>query len=182
MAQRADEEGGGDFGEFGLTERKMLKRPFSLDDAVIAFACFEKPSSYIDEDLYEPERLDYEEMLGGKPRELLTVNNFGISTWGPMCYLTAAAMAYLLPRLMEMAVSGVRDRTEDLFMMRFINHFSAGPAQPQYALFNANQRAVVTAFLEHLEAEHGELVAQECWEDVLTEGIRNWRSSLTTSP
>ena len=53
-------------------------------DVLRSFAKFDRPSSYIDEDLYEPERLDYEEMLGGQPREAIGVLNFG-SVRGVRC-------------------------------------------------------------------------------------------------
>ncbi|MGM9482510.1 hypothetical protein ACS5PN_15065 [Roseateles sp. NT4] len=152
-----------------------MELPFDFREAEKSFACFNQPSSYIDPDLYEPERIDYEEMLGGKPREQLTAFDFGTSAWGPLCYLTPAAKAYLLPRLMELAAPDSRDKAGDLFMMQFINHFSEGPRHPSLSLLDASQRAVVAHFLEHLASEYGEFVAQECWDDVLAEGIRNWR-------
>lgn len=151
---------------------------FSLREAVKEFACFSQPLTYIVEDLYESERADYEEMLGGgKPREQLTVNDFGTIAWGPLAYLTPEAMAYLLPRLMELAESGEKDRLGDPFMMRLINCFSEGPAGPEFSLLKASHIAVVAAFLEHLSIEHSALVRQACWEDVLAKGIQNWRDA-----
>lgn len=148
---------------------------FDFREVEKAFACFEQPLSYVDPDLYEPERLEYEEMLGGKPREQLTAIDFGTTAWGPLCYLTPAAKAYLLPRLMEIAASEARDKLGDLFMMQFINHFSEGPGHASLALLDASQRAVVALFLEYLSKEYGERIAQECWDDVLADAIRNWR-------
>jgi hypothetical protein len=154
-----------------------MKSLLLLDDAVKAFACFGRPSSYIEADLYEPERVNYEEMLGGKPREFMAVTDFGTVAWGPLCNLTPEAMAYLLPRLMELAASDAKDKSGELFMMRFINRFSDGPSGPEFSLLDVNHRAVVASFLEHLSSEHGEQVRQECWEDVLAEGIHNWRDA-----
>ena len=154
-----------------------MKSTFLLSDAIRAFACFGQPSTYIDEDLYETERDEYEQMLGGKPRALLVATDFGTVSWGPLCQLTPAAMAYLLPRLMELAASDARDKSGELFMMRFINRFSDGPSGTEFSLLDINHRAVVAAYLEHLSSEHGELVKQEFWEDVLADGIRNWRDA-----
>jgi hypothetical protein len=154
-----------------------MKSSFTLAEAAEAFACFEKPSTYIEADLYEPERDEYEQMLGGRPREALGVTNFGTVAWGPLCYLTPEAMAYLLPRLMELAASDAKDRIDDLFMMRFINRFSNGPSGAEFSLLNATHRSVIASFLEYLAAEHGDLVRQECWEDVLAEAILNWRDA-----
>jgi hypothetical protein len=150
---------------------------FDFAEAAEAFACFAKPSTYIQADLYEPERDEYEQMLGGKAREELVAADFGTVAWGPLCDLTPSAMAYLLPRLMELAASYATDSIGDLFMMRFINRFSDGPTGFEFSLLGATQRSVVTAFLEHLSTEHAELVRQECWEDVLAEAVHNWRDA-----
>lgn len=152
-----------------------MKLNFDFAEASEAFACFAKPSTYIQADLYEPERDEYEQMLGGKAREELVATDFGTVAWGPLCYLAPPAMAYLLPRLMEIAASDATDSIGDLFMMRFINRFSAGPADFEFSLLGAAQRTVVAAFLEYLSTEHTELVRQECWEDVLAEAVHNWR-------
>jgi hypothetical protein len=154
-----------------------MKSSFALAQVAAAFSSFEKPSAYIESDLYEPERDEYEQMLGGKPREDLEATDFGTVAWGPLCHLTPAAMAYLLPRLMELAASNATDKIGDLFMMRFINRFSNGPSGAEFSLLNANHRAVIASFLEFLATEHGDLVSQECWEDVLAEGILNWRDA-----
>lgn len=153
-----------------------MKQPFNLDDARRAFDGFERPATYVEQDLYEPERDDYETMLGGLPREQLTVQSFGTVSWGPLCHLTPEAMAYLLPRLMALAASDQQDKFGDRFMMTFINHFSEGPADRRFTLLQPAHRAVVASFLEHLSIEHRELVKQACWDDVLADSIRRWRT------
>lgn len=154
-----------------------MNSPFVLSEAVKAFDGFDKPATYIVDDLYESERADYEEMLGGRPREHLVADDFGPTTWSPLCYLTPAAMAYLFPRLMELALSDARDKWGELFMMRFINHFSFGPSGAAFLLLSPGHRDVVASFLEHLACEHGELVREECWDDALGEGIHCWRNA-----
>lgn len=150
--------------------------PFQFSVAARVFDGFEQPRSYVEEDLYELERADLEEMLGGKPREHLVARDFGTVAWGPLWNLTAAALAYLFPRLMEIAASDATDKSGELFMMLFINRFSEGPSGAEFALLNATHRAAVADFLEHLALTRGDRVREECWDDVLEEGIRNWRT------
>jgi hypothetical protein len=61
-----------------------------------AFAGFGKPSRYVDDELYEPERLEYEGMLGGKSREAIDAVDFGSVSWSPLLNLSPETTAYLL--------------------------------------------------------------------------------------
>jgi hypothetical protein len=126
----------------------IMRLSFDFAQAAEAFACFTKPATYIQADLYGPERDDYEQMLGGKAREELVAADFGTVAWGPLCCLAPPAMAYLLPRLMEIAASDATDCIGDLFMMRFINRFSAGPADFAFSLLGTTQRIVVSTLRE----------------------------------
>lgn len=140
-----------------------------------AFSRFGQPKQYVGNNLYEAERLDYEQMLGGKQRGAIEAVDFGSTTWTPLPYLTPEATAYLLPRLIELAESGARDKDGDPFLMRFINYVSVGPSAKQFSLLDRKQRGLVTAYLEFVATDHMPLVIQECWNDVLEEAIRAWR-------
>ena len=142
-----------------------------------AFAGFDKPSRYVGDDLYEPERVEYEEMLGGKSRQTIEALDFGSVSWSPLLNLTADATAYLLPRLIELAESGAKDKDGDLFLMRFINFISMGPSAREFSLLDSTQRAAIAGYLESVSHNHMQLVRQECWDDVLEEAIHAWRSA-----
>jgi len=129
----------------------------------------------VDPELYEPERAEYEEMLDRETREDLTARDFGTIGWGPLSHLTPEATAYLLPRLMELAATDAKDAADDLFMMRFINFISSGPASPQFRLLGEGERAVVASFLDYLGRAHGDLIEHECWDEVLAEAVHAWR-------
>jgi hypothetical protein len=149
--------------------------PSPIPGVYRAFADFPQPSRYIVDDLYEPERLDYEEMLGGKPREALEAVNFGSVSWSPLGFLFPEAAAYLLPRLMELAEIGSRDKDGDLFLMRFINYMSLGPSSAEFSLLGRQQMAIA-GYLDHVAKRHIEAVRRECWDDVLEDAIRSWSS------
>lgn len=139
-----------------------------------AFGDFRQPSRYIVDDLYEPERIEYEEMLGGKPREAIEAGDFGLVSWGPLGFLVPEAAAYLLPRLMELAEVGSRDRSGDLFLMRFINYISLGPSSEEFSLLGSQQRLAVAEYLDHVALHHMAVVQEECWDDVLKKAIQLW--------
>lgn len=142
------------------------------------FAKFDRPSSYIDYDLYEPKRLDYEEMLGGRPREAVDVLNFGSVSWSPLLALTPEAMVCMLPRLIELASDPAEgDKDGEPFMMRFINLASIGPDAPAFSLLEHPQRDLVRRFLEYLAEEHSQLIANECWDETLAEALQAWRGA-----
>lgn len=139
-----------------------------------AFGSFAQPSLYIIDDLYEPERLDYEEMLGGKPREEIEAIDFGLVSWSPMTYLSPQAVGYLLPRLVELAEDGSTDRDGDLFLMRFILYISLGPSCELFSLFTLEQRSLIAAYLQHVKRHHIQIVADACRDDTLEEAIQAW--------
>jgi len=145
-----------------------------IPQVYLAFADFPRPSRYILEELYEPERLDYEHMLGGKPREAIQAADFGSVTWSPLGHLSPEAAAYLLPRLMELAETASRDASGNLFLTRFINYISLGPASTEFSLLGSQQRMAVARYLDHIAARHIEAVRSECWEDVLADAMQSW--------
>ena len=141
-----------------------------------AFSGFPKPSAYVAEGLYEPERLEYEEMLGGKPREEITALDFGLVSWSPLCHLSPGATGYLLPRLVELAEQSAVDRDGELFLMRVVNFLSSGPANSEFSLLSRSQRSLITTYLSWLDRERGPLFAEECWDFALEEALQKWRN------
>lgn len=143
--------------------------------AYAAFASFGKPDHYIALDIYPPERADYEEMLRNKTKENLLAPDVGRVSWNPLAYLTPEAMAYFLPRFIELAVTKAMDIDDEPFMMRFINFTSSGPSNNQYALLGAEHVRAVHAALEFILQTYRDLVEQECWLEELENAIAKWR-------
>jgi hypothetical protein len=148
-----------------------------LEKIVRAFDCFEKPDHYINAQLYEPERDEYEQMLGGKAREVIEGIDFGSGSLNSLTHLTPQATAYLMPRLVELSELNTMDRHGEQFLMRFINYISLGPSCDLFSLFGTEQRAAVVAYLEFVADSRMEIVRQEFWDDVLGEAIQAWRAA-----
>lgn len=141
------------------------------------FSGFGQPARYIVNDLYPPEREEYEEMLGGKPREQIFSEDFGLVSWSPLPFLTLEAMGYMLPRLMELSVSEAKDRDGDLFLMRFINLISIGPDNAQFTLLESEHRIAIHAFLLFLDKNFHDLIESECWDEWLQEALQRWKNA-----
>ena len=151
-----------------------MSKILELEEIDRAFIGFGKPDRYIGDDLYEPERAEYEEMLGGKPREAIEAVDFGSVSWSPLLNLTPDAVGYLLPRMIELAEAGARDKDGDPFLMRFINFISMGPYAREFSSLDSAQRSLVTKYLEFVSRNHTQLVKQECWDEFLEEAIHAW--------
>jgi hypothetical protein len=147
-----------------------------LPEILEAFSGFGKPSAYVAEGLYEPERLDYEEMLGGKQREDITALDFGLVSWSPLLHLSPEATGYLLPRLIELAETSALDRDGELFLMRVVNFLSCGPSENQFSLLGSRQRELIARYLLWQTTERGPLFANECWDFALEEALQKWRN------
>ena len=139
-----------------------------------AFKKFLRPTAYVTEGIYEPERIEYESMLGGKPREEMVASDFGSISWSPLINLAPDAAGYLLPRLIELAESGIRDQDGDLFLMRVVNFLAAGPTARQFALLNAVQRAVLAKYLQWQSVHRFKVFEEECWDFALEEAVQKW--------
>jgi hypothetical protein len=154
-----------------------VSRITELQDIDRAFIGFSKPSCYVGDELYEPERIDYEKMLGGKPREAIEAIDFGSVSWSPLLNLAPDATGYLLPRMIELAETGARDKDGDPFLVRFINFVAMGPSAREFSLLNSTQRGLIAKYLESVSRNHMQLVKQECWDDVLEEATYAWRDA-----
>lgn len=145
-----------------------------IPDVYRAFAGFSQPSQYVIDDLYESERLDYEEMLGGKPREALEAKDFGSVNWGPLSFLTAEANAYLLPRLLELAESGSKDKHGEPFLFLVLYHLSEGPSSARFSLLGVEQKSLVTAHLQYVAEHQMQRAMREYWDDLLKKTVQAW--------
>jgi len=84
-----------------------VQRKELIEKAYLAFSKFRKPEQC-------PEYVDFEDfefntMLLSATRRSLTVEQVGTVAWGPMSSMTPEALAYFMPRLIELAVTKAID-------------------------------------------------------------------------
>jgi hypothetical protein len=145
-----------------------------LPEIAEAFSEFQKPSCYVADCIYEPERSDYEAMLGGKSRQAIEAADFGSVSWSPLLHLAPDATGYLLPRLVELAESEARDRDGELFLMRLVNFLAMGPSAREFGLLTPSQRTLIARYLQWLSTERSRLFEEECWDFALEEALQKW--------
>jgi hypothetical protein len=123
--------------------------------------------------------LDFEEagfndMLLSATRGDLTIEQAGTIAWSPIPSMTPQALAYFMPRFIELAVTHGVDRDGDLFFCHFINSFSNGPQDERFRGFGPEQKEVMADTFDFLcQNFHNELKAEGWFEDAC-EGVRNW--------
>lgn len=148
-----------------------------LIEAIYAeFSCFEKPPHSTN---YKhcPECADYDELLKSVARENLSVEEIGTVCWGPVAFLLPEAMAYYLPRLMELAILGVRNKENASFISQFLNQIGTyTPNEPQFALLNKSHIELMHECLIFINANHREEIEDECCEDWVEEAIIKWHT------
>jgi hypothetical protein len=109
---------------------------------VQAFAPYPKPAQCIDY-LGDPEYTEYEESLRGVSCENLKMTHIGHTGWGPLLALGPEALAYYMPKLVEFAVDGEKDKTDYPFMFRLVNLLEQGPTSKRFIILGFEQREFI---------------------------------------
>ena len=151
-----------------------MKTESILAGVYLAFSEFQRPEHCLPLDLYEPERHEFEESLACKTRENLRATDLGQLSWSPESLLTPEAVAYFMPRLIELAISGEFDANHEPYMFWFINSMSSGPSEPRYALFGSEQVKQVRLALEFLAENYRDQIKEACWHEALEDALRSW--------
>lgn len=138
------------------------------------FRCFPKPDhstryQHCGECMY------YDELLRPVSNRDLSVEQIGVAGWGPVAFLTPDAMAYFLPRLMELAVHAARNVEGSSFIQQFLNQIGlSGRADPQFSKLGSEHVDSVRRCLDYIAERYGEEIAEECCEDWLAQALEKW--------
>ncbi|GAB2897477.1 hypothetical protein GCM10027046_28800 [Uliginosibacterium flavum] len=144
-----------------------------VTSAFEAFSGYEKPAHSTNHQ-HCGECAEYDELLSEILRQDLSIEQIGTDCWGPISFLTPEAMAYYMPRLIELAASGVDGKDRDPYYIQFINSVSAGPSDRQYGLFGLAQNKAVACGLSFIKENYYEGICAHCWEDELEKSLIDW--------
>jgi hypothetical protein len=100
----------------------------------------------------------------------------GPVTWSPIPYMNAEAMAYFMPRLMELALQNELDCDNEPFAIRFLATVWEGPTHAAFGMFQLPHREMVFMVLCYIKANHAELVKREGWRSELETAMKRWRA------
>jgi len=137
------------------------------------FEVFEKPESATDIEHCEECR-DHNDEINNINRRDLSLEQIGTECWGISSFLTPQAMAYYIPRFIELAVTGQNDKICSPYMCQFINQIGLNAESSQFSEFSAEQRLAVHESLIILKKEYISTLIEHCWEDDIDTAITQW--------
>ncbi|MBF0316737.1 MAG: hypothetical protein HQL04_01055 [Nitrospirae bacterium] len=145
-----------------------------INGAYELFSIFEKPlKCTVHDDC--PECGEYEATLGVLRREDLSVLDIGTSGYGPLPNMTPEAIAYFLPRLIELSLNNEKDADETPVLIRLIGLLADGLRNDRFKLLSGRQADCLLDVLLYIQSEYNDTVEYECWGDELNNAINNWK-------
>jgi hypothetical protein len=151
-----------------MEKEELIKRAYET------FSLFEKPDQCTKYTDFED--LEFNEMLLSTDRRGLTAEQAGTSAWSPLPSMTPEAVAYFMPRLIELAVTNALDRDGEPFFCLFINSFSGVSNDDRFSLFRWEHRSIMADAFRFLCSNLREQLKIEGWLDEACMGEEIWRS------
>ena len=146
-----------------------------IERAYKVFSNFKKPNQctkYTDFD-----DADFNDLLLSGTRRSLSVEQVGTVAWSPIPSMVPEALAYFMPRLIELAITKAIDRDGDPFFCYFINSFHHGPDSEKFILFGPEQNKVMADAFNFLCQTYDEQLQAEGWFDEACQAIKYWSST-----
>lgn len=146
-----------------------------IEKAYRVFSVFEKPeqcTKHLDSDDAE-----FNLILISATRRSLNIEQVGTVGWGAIPCMNPEALAFFMPRLIELAVSGAIDMDGDAFYCQFINAFYDGAKNKRFRLFRKDQREAMADTFEFLCHNYREPLTDEGWLDEALKAIIEWSST-----
>ena len=154
---------------------KIMKKEELIERAYETFSLFEKPTQCTQHTDFEDR--EFNAMLLSTDRRGLTAEQAGTAAWSPLPSMTPEAVAYFMPRLIELAVTNAVDGDGDPFFCMFINSFSKGPNDGRFSLFRREHGSIMADAFHFLCLNLGEQLKREGWLDEACQAEKNWRSA-----
>ena len=145
-----------------------------IDDTYLLFKLFEKPKYSTDIHHCEECREHNNEIANINRREL-SLKQIGDECWGISSFLTPEAMAYYLPRFIELAVSFQKENGSP-YMCLFLNQIGLHSDSEQFSLLSIKQRQAVRDSLIILKTKYLHVLAEHCWDDEIDNAICQWNT------
>ena len=149
-----------------MTQKALIQQAYD------AFALFEKPkqcTTYTDF-----EEGEFNAVLLSSTQRSLTMEQIGTVCWSPISAMTPEALAYFMPRLIELAVTHAVDSDGEPFFCHYINAFSDGPENEKFGLFEQAQRRVMADTFNFLVDTYREEMRREGWLDEARRAAESW--------
>jgi len=140
------------------------------------FANIARPQHFTDYAHCE-ECAEYDRQLQSVEGRALSASDIGTVAWGPIPFLTPQAMAYYLPRLIELALNGARNKENDPFVCQFLNQVARyGKGAKQFSCLSAEHKLLMLRSLEYISAAYLPEIEAQFYGDMLQEALHGWRA------
>jgi hypothetical protein len=152
-----------------------MKRKELIEKAYSAFSKFRKPERctvYAD-----VEDSEFNTTLLSATRRGLTVEQVGTVAWSPVHSMTPEALAYFMPRLIELAVIKAIDRDGDPFFCFFTNSFHKYTIGGRFRLFGPDQKSVMADTFSFLSQNYDDQLKSEGWLEMAQQAVNNWSNT-----
>jgi len=145
-----------------------------IQEGYKVFSGYQRPEQCIDHQ-GDPEYREYEESLAGISCSSLDMVHIGHISWGPLLAIGPEAMAHFMPRLIEFAVNGLNDKSDQLFAVLFTEVVGKGPDSDQFLLFGHEQRQFVLRAFMLIKGLYYPIFKSQCYESELNQAIEQWQ-------
>lgn len=154
-----------------MSKDKLIKKAYTL------FSTFEEPSRYIIS-CDCPECEDHEKTLQNVNQRKLSIEDIGLITYTPLYSMNEKSCVYFLPRLIELALSNLKDNDNDPIIIRLISFLIFGLKNNKFALLSSYHREFILDILLYIKSNHYGLVEDSCYDEELNTVIDDWKHIL----
>ncbi|MBC8228001.1 hypothetical protein H8E77_00440 [bacterium] len=153
----------------------IINKKELIEKAYTVFSIFRKPKQCTKHTDFED--AEFNSMLLSATRRSLTIEQVGTVAWGPIPSMIPEALAYFMPRFIELAVTKTIDRDGDPFFCYFTNTFHEYSNDERYRLFGPDQKIVMADTFDFLCQKYREQLKFEGWLDMAQQAENNWSNT-----
>ncbi|MCA6059507.1 hypothetical protein HUF18_06925 [Thalassolituus sp. ST750PaO-4] len=155
-----------------MTKSKIISNFYS------AFALRSRPDHFTKFD-HCPECAEHDESLRAVELSAIGATQVGYIGYGPISFLTAEALAYCMPRFLEMVLlDGQNDQGDD-FIGDFILQLVPRENFDRFSGYTNKERTVVLDTLDYIYESMHEVVKRNSIEKELEDAILYWSKKTT---
>lgn len=148
-----------------------------VSEAYRAFSGFVRPEHFTNH-MHCEECAEHDETMRSRSLAEIGTQQIGNPGWSPIPFLTERAYGYVMPRLLELALSSGADgdADRDPFIFPYLLALTPSPEHRRLDHFTTEQRSVVLESLYYIRDRMRALVERECCESDLSEAIALWQT------
>lgn len=138
-----------------------------------AFSSFKRPKHFTNYKHCE-ECAEHDETMLSCQLSNLGPNEVGQPCWSPLPFLTEKALGYVMPRLIELAVSNSPNKDGDSFIFDFLLTITPNKKHDRFASYNKDQCDCIRNALQYIYTDLHDVSVEGCFEEELKNAIKLW--------